>query len=138
MFHTVLIFIETTVLMNRRKNLHKYDPEDLQSSFNMERTPQEQPNQNDQGMTPLLTSSTSKTMTVQGQQLAEASSKGLLVDIQSSSMQNGDMINEEIMESDNMVKKEIGASKIDVWENELGDGCADDFFIEEDSDDDLL
>jgi len=33
---------------------------------------------------------------------------------------------------------DIGASKIDVWKKDLGDGCADDFFIEEDSDDDLL
>ena len=113
------------VVVSRRKSLHKYDPEDLQSSFKMESDHPEQPNPKKEEQTPPLKLSTPRTPTIQDQQLAEASSQGLLVDLK--------------MENDYVVKEEESSTdKIDVWENSLGEGCADDFIVDEDSDDDLL
>jgi hypothetical protein len=89
--------------VNRRKNLHKYDPENLQSSFKMEN---DHPEEHQPNPTPPLKLPTPRTPTIQDQQLAVASSQGLLVDLK--------------MENDHVVKEEeerSSTNNIDVWEN---------------------
>ena len=133
LIHTLILFSNIWLVGNRRKNLHKYDPEDLQSSFKMESTnhPEHQPNPKKEEQTPPLKLSTPRSTTIQDQQLAEASSQGLLVDL--------NMENDYVVVKDEEEESSSSTSnKIDVWENSLGEGCADDFFVDEDSDDDLL
>lgn len=116
--------------------LHKYDPEDLQTEFDAAKDKTGKPK-------PADTAASAKLMTEQERQIAEASTKGLLVDFGNT--------DQPVKDEDGGLQKEkhsvVGSPMVVVGKEEVMEeldkleaGCDDEDFLDydDDSDDDLL